>query len=402
MAYQYVAYNTKGEVVRGKLSATTEDEATELLGYAGYKAINLKPHVPFISLSKLSEGLYHVRPDEIILLYRQLAMLLESGIDIAASLDLLQQQVTSRTLRKVLRVVASDVRGGSQFSVALEKHSKIFSPVYRRLLIIGEQTGDLETILRQVADYIEKEATTAKETKSALRMPAITGVIAVIVIGLLVTFILPSFTSLYGSLGIDLPLIARLLVTAGEKAQTYGIYFLLAVLVFAGAVFLYIKTPGGRYNWDKLLLKLPLLGRVRHLSELAWCCRSMSLLFHIGLPLTEAVPLTIQSSSNRVIANALGHVQQSMVEGEGLSEPMAKTPIFLPMMAQMVKIGEETGNLDVTLQAVARSYEAEAEDKMRSLIGLIQPAMTLIIGGIVGLIAFSLTSAMTAMYGEAF
>ncbi len=398
MVYQYVAYNTKGEVVRGKLSAATEEAATELLGYAGYRAISLKLHVPFLSLDTLSAGMSQVKPDEIILLYRQLAMLLESGIDIAASLDLLQQQVSRRSLKKVLTEVTSDIRGGNQLSVALEKYPRIFSPMYCRLLSIGEQSGDLESVLRQVADYMEKEAATAKQTKSALMMPAITTVIAVIVVGLLITFILPSFTNLYAQLDVDLPAIAQLLITVGEKARSYGMYILLAVLVLAVAVFLYIKTPGGRYNWDKMLLKLPLLGRIRHLTELVRCCRTMSLLFRAGLPLTEAMSLAIKSSGNRVMAKALSDVRQDMVKGEGLSGPMAKTKLFLPMMVQMVKVGEESGNLDVTLQAVARTYEAEAEDKIHSIIGLIQPAMTLLIGGIVALIALTMTSAMTAMY----
>ena len=330
------------------------------MGYAGYQAMSLKPYVPFFNMDKLTASLYQVKPAEIILLYRQLAMLLESGIDIAASLDLLQQQATNRALKKVLDEVTSDVRSGGQLSTALDKHPKIFSTVYCRLLGVGEQSGDLETLLRQVADYMEKEAATAKETKGALMMPAITAVIAVVVIGLMVTFILPSFGGLYGSLGVDLPPMAKILITIGEKAKSHGVYFLLALLVIAGSVFLYIKTAGGRYKWDKLLLSLPLVGRVRHLSELARYCRTVSLMFRGGLPLPEIMSLAIQSSGNRVMAKALLDVQEDMVKGEGLSQPMAKNKFFLPMLVQMVRVGEETGSLDDTLQAVARSYEAEA------------------------------------------
>ena len=402
MVYQYVAYRESGELVKGRLTAASEEAANELLDYAGYRLVSLKPYVPFLSLDKLSASLYQIKPTEIILLYRQLAMLFESGIDIAASMELLQEQATNRAIKKVLGEVASDIRSGNQFSTALEKHPKVFSPMYCRLLSVGEQSGDLETVLRQVADYMEKEVATAKETKSALMMPAITAIIAVVVIGLLVTFILPSFTSLYASLGVELPPMAKILITIGEKAQSYGMYLILGVLAIVGLAYIYIKTPGGRYKWDKLLLSLPLVGRVRHLSELARYCRSTSLLFRTGMPLNEAMSLAIQSSGNRVIAKALSEVQQDMVKGEGLSRPMAKNKLFLPMMVQMVKVGEETGSLDVTLQAVARSYEAEAEDKVRSLIELIPPAMTLIIGGIVGLIAVTLMSAMTAMYGEGF
>ena len=398
MVYKYVAYNTKGAVVKGKLSAANEEAATELLSYAGYQAISLKPYVPFFNLNKLTAGLFQVKTAEIILIYRQLAMLLESGTDIATSLDLLQKQVTNRTLRKVLAEVASDIRSGNQLSIALKKHASVFSPMYCRLLSVGEQGGSLEAVLRQVADYMEKEAASAKETKGALMMPAITAVTAIVVIGLMVMFILPNFASLYGQLNIDLSPLARILITIGEKAKSYGVYFFLTMLVIVVGVFLYIKTSSGRYKWDKLLLRLPLMGRVRLLIELARVCRSISLLFRSGMPLSEVISLAIQSSSNSVMTQALIDMQQDMLKGEGLSGPMAKNKIFLPMMVQMVKVGEETGSLDVTLQTVAGSYEMEASDRMRSFISLIQPAMTLIIGGVVGLIAITLMSAMTAMY----
>ena len=397
MVYQYVAYNPNKEVVKGRLSAASEEAATELLGYAGYQTISLKPYVPFISLDKLSDSMYQVKPAEVILLYHQLAMLLESGTDIAASLDLLQQQATNRALKKVLSEVTSDVRGGNQLSAALDKHPKVFSPMYSRLLSVGEQSGDLESVLKQVADYMEKEAATAKETKGALMMPAITTIIAVLVIGLLIVFILPTFSKMYTQLDIELPAIAQIMVSVGEVAKSYGMYIFLALLVIVGLGFVYIKTPGGRYNWDKLLLKLPLMGRVKQLSELARCCRSMSLLFRAGLPLPEIMSMAIQSSGNKVMVQALSDVQQDMVKGEGLSQPMAKNKLFLPMMVQMVKVGEETGSLDVTLQAVARSYEAEADDKIHAVIGLIQPVMTLLIGGMVALIALTMVSAMMEM-----
>jgi type IV pilus assembly protein PilC len=398
MVYQYVAYNASGEIVKGRLSAADEEAANELLDYAGYQAISLKPYAPFLNLDKLTVSLSQINPAEIILFYRQLAMLLESGVNINASLELLQQQARNRTMKKVLGEVLSELRGGGQLSTALGKYPKVFPAIYCRLLGVGEQSGDLETVLRQVADYMEKEATTVKETKSALMMPTITTIIAVVVIGLLVTFILPSFSSLYGSLGVDLPPIAKVFITIGEKGQSYGMYLLLAVVGIVGLVFLYTRTPGGRYQWDKLILALPRLGRVRQLSELARCCRSMSLLFHSGLPLTEVMPLVVQSSGNKVMAKALSDVQEDMVKGEGLSRPMTKNKLFLPMMVQMVRVGEETGSLDVTLQAVARSYEAEADDMVRSLIGLIQPTMTIFIGGVVALIAITMVSAMTAMY----
>ncbi|MFC1954210.1 type II secretion system F family protein [Chloroflexota bacterium] len=402
MAYRYLAYNTKGEVVKGKLSASNDEAATELLTYAGYQVINLKPYTPFFNPDNMLYFLYQVKTPEVVLFFRQLAMLLESGTNMGASIEMLQLQTANRLFKKVLGDVVSDIRGGSQMSISLSKHPKIFSPVYCQLIGVGEQSGDLEALLRQVADYMEKEEATVKQTKGALMMPGITAVIATLVIGLLITFVLPSFGTMYESLGAELPPIAKSLIALGEGVKSNGVFVLLGLAAIIGSGVLYIKTPKGRYNWDLISLKMPLMGRVKLLSELSRCCRSMSLLFKAGMPLNEALPLVIKGCGNKVLATSLEGVLTEMVKGEGLSMPMSKNKLFLPMMVQMVKVGEETGRLDTTLQAVAQSYEAEAEDKIHSLIALIQPAMTVIIGGVVGLIAVTLMSAMTSMYGEGF
>ena len=400
MFYQYVAYTEGGELVKGRLSAETEDAASELLDYSGYQIVSLKRHVPLLDLGKLSASMAPVvKPSEIVLVYRQLALLLESGTDIAAAMDLLQSQVDNRTLKKVLADVSAGIRGGNQLSAVLEKHPKVFPTMYCRLLGVGEQSGDLESVLRQVADYMEKEVITNKETKSALMMPTITVVVSVLVIGVVITFVLPAFTDLYASLNVEIPAMAQILIDVGEQAKSNGMYLLLGAAAIAGAVYAYVRTPRGRFTWDGLLLRIPMVGRVRLLTELARFCRSMSLLFRSGMPLNDAMSLAIRGTGNKAVASALTDVQADMVKGEGLARPMSKNPLFLPLLVQMTKVGEETGNLDVTLGAVAQSYEAEAEDKIKSLIALIPPLMTVVLGGVVGLIAVTLMSAMTGMYG---
>jgi type IV pilus assembly protein PilC len=399
MAYEYIAYNTNREVVKGRLEAITEKAATELLDIAGYQVIKLKPYVPFLNRDKLIDSMYQVKTSEIVLLYRQLAMLLEAGTNIGSSLEMLQEQTSNPLLKKVLHVVVADVRSGNQFSAALTKHPKVFPTVYCQLLGIGEQGGDLEKLLRQVADYMEKEQNTSKETKGALLMPGITATLALLVVILMIVFVLPTFGKMYTSLGAQLPPIVQFFMSMGEFIKANGLYVLAGAVVVAIGVYLYIKTPRGRYQLDKLTLRMPLFGRVKLLSELSRYCRSMSLLFHAGMPLSEILPLLIKGSGNKVLAKALTEVERDMIKGEGLSKPMSKNKLFLPMMVQMVKVGEETGSLDTTLQAVAESYEAEASDKIHSIIGLIQPVMTVGIGGIVGVIAVTLMSAMTSMYG---
>jgi type IV pilus assembly protein PilC len=197
-----------------------------------------------------------------------------------------------------------------------------------------------------------------------------------------------------------MPAPAKMLIDLSTKMKEYWTFLMLGVLAVLGLSYLYIRTPKGRAKWDSVVLRLPLIGRVVHLSELSRLCRSMSLLFRAGLPLTEILPLLVQSSRNQAISKALSEVQQDMIKGEGISKPMTKNELFLPMMAQMVRVGEESGNLDATLLSVARSYDADVDDKTRSLISLIQPAMTLAIGVIIAGIALSLVSAMYSIYGQ--
>ena len=335
-----------------------------------------------------------------MLFYRQLALLLESGISIITALELLRAEISKRTFRKVLGEVISDLRGGNQLSTALAKHPKIFSPIYCRLLSVGERAGNLEVLLRQVADYMEKHIATAKQIKSALRYPMITGILAVVIVAILVVFVFPAFNKLYTSLGTELPAISRLVFDSVGKLRSLGSYIMLVALVVIGVVLFYVKTAAGRYKWHRLLLRLPLVGRVVHLNQLASCCRNISLLYDAGLPLTEIMPLVTQACGNSFVAKALSDVHKDMTQGEGLSKPMQKNHIFLPMMVQMVKVGEETGNLNTALSAAAQSYETEADDRTSSLVSYIQPAMTGVIGMIVAFIAMSLYSAIYSIYGQ--
>jgi len=403
MDFSYLGYTEDKKIIEGTISASSRETAAEILSHSGCRVLNLKPVTPFMpSLEKMLPFLYRVETEAVIMFSRQLALLLESGTDIVTCLELLQTQSSSGNLRRVLREVISDIRSGSRLSVALGKHPASFPQIYCRSLNVGEQTGGLEVVLRQMADYMEKEITTAKNVKNAMKYPVIVSVVAILAVGVIVTFVLPAFTGLYTTLEVELPLTTQLLLSTADWFTKYGLYFIGAIVILIGLGFVYIKSPEGKLQWDRLTLRLPMLGRISQLNELAHCCRSMALLFRAGLPLPEVLSLVIDSSENRVVKRVLSNVQSDMIKGEGLSRPMSKSRLFLPLMVQMVAVGEKTGNLDVTLQSVAQNFETEAEDKMRSLIGLIQPALTLVIGGIVALIALSLVSAMYAVYGQVF
>jgi type IV pilus assembly protein PilC len=400
MDYQYIAYTADKRLVRGKLSATNEEAATSLLSYGGYQVVSLKVVTPFFNTERLLARFSRVKTKEIVLFSRQLALLLESGTDIVTSLELLQSQVTNRPLKRVIGEVASDIRGGSSLSVAMGKHPRAFPELYYRTIAAGEQAGNLEIVLRQMADYLERGVITEKKIKSALTYPIMLAVVAFVVVTVLVTFVLPNFVGLYSAFGAKLPLPTRIVMGLSDWLVAYGLYILLGIVVVAAIGYIYIRTPAGKYQWDSLLLRLPIIGRINVLTELARCCRTMALLFRVGLPLPEIMALAIRGSNNKVMAKALTEAQQELIRGEGLSKPMARRNLFLPLMVQMVGVGEETGNLDNTLTTVAQSYEVEADDKTSAAVGLIQPALIICIALVVGFIAISLFSAMYSIYGQ--
>jgi len=398
--FQYVAYDKTGTVVKGKVLGTSVAAVSESLRYDGYRTLDVKQVSQSFDWEQFRAQLFPPKPAQVILLYRQLALLLESGMDIVAGLALLVSQIDNRTLKNVLSEIISEVRGGSQLSVALSHHPRVFPEICCRTLRVGEQTGNLETMLRQLADYLEKDRVATKGVKNALMYPIITLVVALGVVGVLVTFVLPAFSDLYDSFGAEMPAITRMMLDASALSQAYGIYFIIALGSVAGLVYVYIKTEKGRFMWDALALKIPLTGRIALLKDQARACRSIALLYSAGLPMTDIMELVIDGSDNKVLAAAYDRVKQDMLRGEGISRPMSQNSLFLPMMVQMMRVGEESGTLDVTLMAVAQSYETEVADKTKTLIDAIQPAMTIFIGLVVGLIALSMVSAMYSVYGQ--
>jgi type IV pilus assembly protein PilC len=400
MDFAYKAYTEDKKLVSGKVSSTSEEAATELLSYGGYRVISLKKAIPLFDKEKLLARFSRIKPAEIIMFSRQLALLLESGTDIVTSLDLLQDQIANQTLRGIIAGVSSDIRGGSSMSNALSKHPQAFSPMYSQSIAAGEQGGNMEVVLRQMADYLERGATTEKRIKGALTYPFIVVLVAVVVVGILITFVFPSFVSFYAEIGAELPLPTRMLIGITDWASHYGVYLLVVILAVIGATYAYIKTPAGKYRWHKMMLRLPVVGRIVQLSELSRCCRTMSLLIRVGLPLPEVLAATIRGTSNKAIEESLSEVQQALIRGEGLAQPMTKRAHFLPLMTQMVRVGEETGNLENTLVTVAESFETEANDKTTAAVGLIQPVITIFLGGVVGFVVLAMLSAMYSVYSQ--
>jgi type IV pilus assembly protein PilC len=388
MNYAYIGYTEQRQIVKGKVSAADERAAADMLTNTGYRVLSLKVITTFLPTSG---GFLQakVKPTEMVTFSRQLALLLESGVGVIQALELLGSQTGDKILKKVLIQVVNDLRGGKALSTALAQHPNVFSTLYCKLISVGEQTGSLEAVLRSLSDYTERQAAAAAKIKQALMYPAIVFCLAIAVAAIMLTVLLPPLIDMFSKLGGTLPLPTRMLLAFMGFIQTYGVYLLVAIIAIGIVGFLYSRTPNGRYLRDRIILGVPLIGRLSLVNELARSCRSLSLLFRAGLPLPEVMALTTRATGNRVVARALGDVEQDMLRGQGLSKPMSRSKVFMPLMVEMTKVGEETGNLDDSLIIVAENFEIEAERRTQTLLSMIEPAMTIAMGLGVGFLALS-------------
>ena len=388
MDYRYVGYTEQGQVVRGKIAAISEQAALDKLGRVGYKVVNLKPTTSFMpDIGSFFKG--RVKASELVVFSRQLALLVESGVGIVQSIELLRNQTGNRELKKVLFEVAADIRGGETLATALAQHSHVFSNLYVKIVAVGEQTGGLESVLRNLSDYIERQAATINKLKNSLTYPAIVLTLAILVGFVLVVVVFPPIIQLFTTLGGELPLPTVILLALTGFISEFGLYILVVVICLALVIYLYSRTPSGKYLRDKVILRLPVLGRISLLTELSRSCRSLSLLLKSGLSLPDVMTLASQATGNRVINIALSEVEQEMLRGEGLSTPMRKRPVFLPLMVEMTKVGEETGNLDDVLITVAQNFEVDADNRLQFVLSMVEPTMTVIIGAGVAFLALS-------------
>lgn len=400
MDFEYLAYNKDKQLLKGNVTADSEEAAIEILTPSGLRIVSIKKTSTLFNMEKLADAFIAIKAKEVVMFARQLALLLESGTDIIAALDVLQAQIPNKGFRKMVTEIMNDVRAGARLSQAMLKQPKAFNRLFCRTMAVGEETGNMEQVLRQMADYTEKQAIAAGKVKGAMIYPLIIVLLVVAVIAVMAFFVMPNFMGLYDALGADLPAVTMALLFVTNIILNYWWIMVLASLGIGIASFIYVKTPAGSYRWDSAKLKIPLVGPVTLYSELGRCASTISTLFRAGLPLPEIMTMVIDNSGNQVISNALTSVRTEMLKGQGLARPMAQHSVFPALLVQMAAVGEGTGNLDATMETVAQSYEMEAADRTSALIAAIQPITTVIMGGIVAFIAIALVSSMYGVMGQ--
>jgi type IV pilus assembly protein PilC len=400
MPYKYVAYNNDKKLVTGTIDVTSEGMAEQAIQRAGYRLLSLESVGTRVTLQRLMPSLFGIKTGDVIFFSRQMATLIETGTTIPTALQLLQEQVSNTALKVIVGTIIEDVRSGSSFSEALERHPDAFPQIYRRMVGVGEQTGNLEVVLRQAANYMEKEKLLVKKVSRAMIYPVIILLLALGVVTLMLTFALPSMVDMFDEFNADLPVTTRLLIAITNGFATYKLHLLAVVLAIAGAAVWGVKQPVGRRSLDKVLLKMPLIGPVCLLREISHICRTMSMLVHAALPMPEIMDITVQTTGNTAVAESVEDVRTKMLQGQGLSQPMSQHQVFPRLLVQTVAVGEETGTLDSNLATLADSYEGEVDERVNKLVSMMEPCLMLGMGVVVGFIVISVIMPMYSIMGK--
>ncbi len=400
ISYRYVATNRDGKVAKGTIKAVNEVEAERLLIGQDYRPLKVEAIPSMFTLAQALPSFFTVKPREVIVFSRQLSTLLHSGITLLPALTILQGHLgAGRAFRKILGDIVTDLGSGISFSGAVNKHPQAFGDIYCRSITVGEKTGNLETVLTGMADYYEKQGQFAKKIGGALTYPMMVLGVGIVVIGILMTVVMPNLIKLFTDMNVQLPLPTRILIAITNVVNVYKFHLLIGGVILFAAVLGTAKQPFGRRLIDRIRLKAPVIGEPTLLGELARFSRTMSVLLVAGMHLQEIIEMMPQSTNNIIMRDAFSKLNERLLLGEGLSNPMARTGIFPPLLVQMVIVGEESNTLDFTMGVVADFYEVSASEKMTTMVALIGPLSTFGISLLVGFIALSVVMPMYTITG---
>jgi type IV pilus assembly protein PilC len=375
--FAYTARSLNGELKSSTLEAPSPDDVVAQL--RRQRLIVVK-----IDEEKKRKRQGSVKTKDIVIFTRQFSTMINAGLPLVQALDILSKQSENKALQEVTRQVVYDVESGNTVADALAKHPKAFTELYTNMVAAGEAGGILDTILMRLATFLEKNDALVGKVKSAMVYPMVIMSVAAIAIVVLLIFVIPTFESMFASVNLALPLPTRVVIGLSNFLQSY---WWMCGLAGWGVVLLlknYYKTPGGKLNIDKLMLKLPILGDVLRKSSVSRFTRTLGTLISSGVSILDGLEITAKTAGNRVIHDAIMESRASIAGGDTISAPLAKSEVFPPMVISMIAVGEQTGGLDEMLTKIADFYDTEVDTAVSGLLSLMEPVMIVVLGVVVG------------------
>ncbi|MEN8150151.1 MAG: type II secretion system F family protein [Planctomycetota bacterium] len=384
--FKYQAKNFGGKTVSGTLTGNDQDEVIGELRKRNLVVLNVRPagaqQKGFLSLKRTPRP--NVKKDELVVFTRQLSTMISAGIPLLEGLEILHEQTTNPGFAYCLDCIIEDIRGGSDLSASMEKFPKVFTNIFVSMIKAGEVSGQLDEILVRLAEYLEAAAKLKREIRSAMTYPVVSLVLVLGITAFLMLGIVPKFQDVFISLDIPLPGLTRFVLnlSLGIKAN------LLPVLGgVAGVVALVVGWRGtkkGRYQWDWMMLHLPVFGTLFQKVALSRFSRTFSTLIKSGVPILGALEIVSKTAGNEVISKAIDSARENVRQGDTLSEPLSESPVFPPMVTKMIGIGEKSGSLELLLEKISVFYDEQVSAAVKSLTSMIEPLMIGTMGVMVG------------------
>jgi type IV pilus assembly protein PilC len=406
--YAFRAVDVAGAPSQGELEANSKAQVTEQLRQRGLIVLDVSEKREAAKVENLFKRFRGVKMRPLAVFSRQFATLIASGMPMLRSLYTLELQTEDEKLKTAVTSLRQDVEAGSSVAQAMRSQPHVFDPLYRSMVESGEGSGRLEEALERVAYHLEKLDALRRQIRSAMAYPAIVFAFALIVMIVVVAFLVPIFVGIFEEIAseqpgesADLPFMTQI-VKAMSDALTGHWYFVIAGTILAVIGFLkWKKTEKGRKQWDRVKLRLPFyIGDIIHKVSLARWSRTFSGTVASGVPILQSIKITGQTSGNTVVEDAMDDVYVSVKRGGSIAKPLEDHPTFPPMVAQMVAVGEESGQLETMLGKIADFYEAEVDAKVKALTSLLEPVMIIWVGGIVGFIVIAMYLPIFSLYDK--
>ncbi len=395
--YAYVATAPNGQVAKGTTKAETREDAELALYERELRDIRVTEKRGFLQLEVTAR---RVKREEVMHLSRQLGAFIKAGLPLIDAVHSLGEEADNSSVRKMMAEVEYGLRGGEKLSDCFDRHPKIFPEFYRGILRSAELSGQLDTVLAQLAAYLERDLEARRKVKQAMIYPTIVAIMSMVTVVVLAAFVLPKVKDFFASLHATLPLPTRMLLAVTDFFTVWWWAVGGGLAVVALVIFVIVQTHGGRYLRDKLFLAMPVLGGTIQFALVERFCRILASMVSAGVQLPEALRVATGSLPNLVFRRSLGEAGEALLEGEGLARPLAATKLFPSTASQMIRVGEDTGTLDTQLEVTAQYYEGELDYKLKKLLGLFEPIVIIAMGIIVGFVAVALISAMYGIFRQ--
>jgi type IV pilus assembly protein PilC len=397
--YLWVGKNRNGDVQKGEIDLANEDAVRNHLTKLRITPtkIKKKPKDLFENVALLQPP---VKEKDIIVFSRQFSTMIDAGLPIIQCLDILFSQQENKTFRNILKDIKESVEGGQTLAEALRKYPQHFDDLYVNMVAAGEAGGILDTILRRLSGYMEKAAKLKGQVKGAMVYPIITIIVAVLVVGVILVFVIPVFEEMFEGLGGELPVPTQVVVAMSEFVKDKILYIIIGLVIFIFAFKKYYNTNKGRIMIDALMLKLPVFGMLLRKVAVAKFTRTMGTMLASGVAILEALDIVAKTAGNKTIERAIYNVRSGIAEGRTMADPLSESGVFPPMVCQMIAVGESTGALDAMLNKIAEFYDDEVDQAVENLTAMIEPIMLVFLGTVIGGLVVSMYLPVFKMAGN--